>query len=119
VRRPAQADDVAQFAREWNAALALVLAGAALLFAAGHYLLGAISVGLSLTAFVARRNAMRRQGRGFYGAMGSDPVAPTEHEAASRMEGLTPSHAPSPIRPNDLRPRHHQSSKLDGASARP
>jgi hypothetical protein len=68
VNRPgAEAGDVAQFAREWNAALGLVLAGAALLFSAGHYVAGVIAIGLSVTAFLARRSAMRREGRGFYG----------------------------------------------------
>jgi hypothetical protein len=67
VRRPGATGDVAQFAREWNAALALVVAGAALLFASGYHLLGALTVGYGATAVAARWRAMRRQGRGFYG----------------------------------------------------
>jgi hypothetical protein len=57
----------AAFAREWNAAFALVLGLAALLFAAGHHLVAAIAVALAAAAVVARRGAMRRLGRGFYG----------------------------------------------------
>jgi hypothetical protein len=66
-RRGGEAGDVAWFAREWNAALALVLAGAALLLAAGDYLFAALAVGLGAVAVAARWRAMRRQGRGFYG----------------------------------------------------
>jgi hypothetical protein len=67
VRRLGARGDVAQFAREWNAALALVLAGAALLFASGSYLVGALAIAFGAAAAAARWRAMRRQGRGFYG----------------------------------------------------
>lgn len=59
--------DTGLFRREWNAAFGLVAAVAALLFAAGHHVAGAIAIGLGAAAFVARRSAMRKQGRGFYG----------------------------------------------------
>jgi hypothetical protein len=67
VRRPAPTGEAATFAREWNAAFALVIGLAALLFASGHYTLGALALGLAAIAFLARRRAMRRLGRGFYG----------------------------------------------------
>ena len=60
-------DPAGAFAREWNFAFGLVAAIAALLFASGHHLLGAIVIGLGATAFFARRSAMRRHNRGFYG----------------------------------------------------
>jgi hypothetical protein len=59
--------DTARFAREWNFALLLVLVVAGLLFATSHAAAGAIAVGLGAAALVARWNAMRKQGRGFYG----------------------------------------------------
>ena len=61
------ADPAGAFAREWNFAFGLIVAIAALLFVNGHHVLGSIVVGLGATAFVARRSAMRRQNRGFYG----------------------------------------------------
>jgi hypothetical protein len=66
VRRHPPADEVATFAREWNAALALVLVIAALLVAAGHYLLAVVAVALAAAAVVARWTATRHQSRGFY-----------------------------------------------------
>jgi hypothetical protein len=57
----------ARFAREWNLAFGLVAAGGALLLAFGHSVAGALAIGLGVAAFVARRKAMRREGRGFYG----------------------------------------------------
>jgi hypothetical protein len=59
--------DVAQFAREWNFAFGLVVAVDALLFVNGRLWLGSIAIGLGVAAFVLRRRAMRREGRGFYG----------------------------------------------------
>jgi hypothetical protein len=67
MRRPEPTSEVAAFAREWNAAFALVVLIAALLFASGHYAAGAVALGLAAIAFLARRRAMRRLGRGFYG----------------------------------------------------
>jgi hypothetical protein len=67
VRRNRPADPAGAFAREWNFAFGLIVAIAALLFVNGHHLLGAIAIGLGATAFIARRSAMRRQNRGFYG----------------------------------------------------
>ena len=61
------ADPAGAFAREWNFAFGLIVAIAALLFVNGHHVLGSIVIGLGATAFVARRSAMRRQNRGFYG----------------------------------------------------
>ena len=55
------------FAREWNAALALVAAVAAILLATGHVIAGAGAIGFGAAAMVARWSAMRRQNRGFYG----------------------------------------------------
>ena len=55
------------FAREWNAALALVAAVAAILLATGHVVAGAGAIGFGAAAIVARWTAMRRQNRGFYG----------------------------------------------------
>lgn len=57
----------ARFAREWNAAFALVAVMAALLLAAGYVVAGLAIAGLCVAAVLARRTAMRRQGRGFYG----------------------------------------------------
>ena len=57
----------ALFRREWNVAFGLVAAMAALLLAAGHNIAGAIAIGLCAAAFGLRRNAMRKQDRGFYG----------------------------------------------------
>ena len=59
--------DTALFRREWNLAFALVAGAAVLLFAGGHTLAGAITVGLGAVAFVARWCAMRKANRGFYG----------------------------------------------------
>ena len=55
------------FVREWNAALALVAAVAAILLATGHVVAGAGAIGFGAAAIVARWTAMRRQYRGFYG----------------------------------------------------
>ena len=55
------------FVREWNAALALVAAVAAILLATGHVVAGAGAIGFGAAAIVARWTAMRRQNRGFYG----------------------------------------------------
>jgi hypothetical protein len=55
------------FAREWNAALALVLVVAAILFASGHALAAAGAVAFAALGVIARWMAMRRQNRGFYG----------------------------------------------------
>jgi hypothetical protein len=55
------------FAREWNAALALVLVVAAILFGSGHVVAGAGAIGFGAAAIVARWTAMRRQNRSFYG----------------------------------------------------
>lgn len=55
------------FAREWNAALALVLVAAAILLASGHALAAAGAVAFAALAVIARWTAMRRQNRGFYG----------------------------------------------------
>ena len=60
-------DPAGAFAREWNFAFGLIVAIAALLFVNGHHVLGSIVVGLGATAFIARRRAMRRQNRSFYG----------------------------------------------------
>ena len=67
MRRRLPEGEVATFAREWNAAFALVVLIAALLFASGHDTLGALALGLAAIALLARRRAMRRLGRGFYG----------------------------------------------------
>jgi hypothetical protein len=67
VRRNGPADPAGAFAREWNFAFGLIVAIAALLFVNAHHVLGSIVIGLGATAFVARRSAMRRQNRGFYG----------------------------------------------------
>lgn len=55
------------FAREWNAALALVLAAAAVLLATGHALAAAGTIAFAALAVIARWTAMRRQNRSFYG----------------------------------------------------
>ena len=55
------------FAREWNAALALVLVVAAILFASGQTLAAAGAVAFAALGVIARWTAMRRQNRGFYG----------------------------------------------------
>ena len=67
MRREGQAGDAAAFRREWNFALLLVLVVAGVLFAASHTAAAVIAVGLGAAALVARWNAMRKQGRGFYG----------------------------------------------------
>ena len=45
----------------------LLAAAAGLLFAAGYTIAGAIAFGLCAGGYAARRRAMRKQGRGFYG----------------------------------------------------
>jgi len=55
------------FAREWNAALALVLVAAAILLASGHTVAAAGALALAVLAMIARWIAMRRQNRSFYG----------------------------------------------------
>ena len=55
------------FAREWNAALALVLAAAAILLATGYALAAVGAAVFAVMAVIARWTAMRRQNRGFYG----------------------------------------------------
>jgi hypothetical protein len=67
VRGQGRTSDTARFAREWNFALLLVLVVAGLLFATSHAAAGAIAVGLGAAALLARWNAMRKQGRSFYG----------------------------------------------------
>ncbi len=67
MRRDGLTGETARFAREWNFAFGLVAAVAALLFASGHAIAGAVVIGLGAAAFVVRRSAMRKQGRGFYG----------------------------------------------------
>lgn len=61
------AGGTAQFAREWTFAFLLVVAGAALLLAAGHTGLGVAVAALCVAGYAARRSAMRKQGRGFFG----------------------------------------------------
>jgi hypothetical protein len=58
---------VTLFAREWNAALALVLLAAAILFARGYELAAAGAFASAALAVLARWSAIRRQNRGFYG----------------------------------------------------
>jgi hypothetical protein len=58
---------VTTFAREWNAALTLVVLAATILFATDHFLAGAAAVAFGAVAIVARWAAMRRQNFGFYG----------------------------------------------------
>jgi hypothetical protein len=55
------------FVREWNAALALVLVAAAILFASGHALAAVGAIAFGALAVIARWTVMRRQNRGFYG----------------------------------------------------
>jgi hypothetical protein len=55
------------FAREWNAALALVLAAAGILFASGYAWAAAGAIAFGAAAVIARWTAMRRQNRSFYG----------------------------------------------------
>lgn len=57
----------AAFRREWNFAFGLVAAAACLLSASGHGVAGVIAFALCAAAYAARRRAMRREGRGFYG----------------------------------------------------
>jgi hypothetical protein len=57
---------VTTFAREWNAALALVLLTATILFATDHVLAGAPAVAFGTVAIVARWTAMQRQNLSFY-----------------------------------------------------
>jgi hypothetical protein len=67
MRRERLPGDAASFRREWNVAFGLVAAAAALLFAAGRTVAGAIAIGLGAVALVARWSAMRKANRGFYG----------------------------------------------------
>jgi hypothetical protein len=67
VRREGLTGETASFAREWNAAFGLVALAAGLLFASCHSIAGALALGRCAAAFLARRGAMRRQNRGFYG----------------------------------------------------
>ena len=55
------------FAREWNAALALVAAAAAILLATGHAVAAGGAIAFGAVAIFARWSAMRKQNRGFYG----------------------------------------------------
>lgn len=57
----------AAFRREWNFAFGLVAAAACLLLASGHSAASVIAFALCAAAYAARRRAMRKQGRGFYG----------------------------------------------------
>jgi hypothetical protein len=57
---------VTTFAREWNAALTLVVLAATILFATDHVLAGAAAVAFGAVAIVARWTAMRRQNLSFY-----------------------------------------------------
>jgi hypothetical protein len=63
----AVSSDNARFAREWNVAFLLVAAVGGLLLAVGRTAAGAIAFALCAAAVLARRSAMRRQRRGFYG----------------------------------------------------
>jgi hypothetical protein len=58
---------IAAFRREWNFACGLVAAAACLLLASGHSAAGVIALALCAAAYAARRRAMRKQGKGFYG----------------------------------------------------
>jgi hypothetical protein len=58
---------VTSFAREWNAALALVALAAGILLATGHAVAAACTIAFGAVAIFARWSAMRKQGRGFYG----------------------------------------------------
>jgi hypothetical protein len=58
---------VTSFAREWNAALALVVLAAGILLATGHAVAAACTIAFGAVAIFARWSAMRKQGRGFYG----------------------------------------------------
>ena len=55
------------FAREWNAALALVATAAAILLATGHAVAAGGAIAFGAVAIFARWSAMREQNRGFYG----------------------------------------------------
>jgi hypothetical protein len=57
----------ASFRREWNFAFGLLAAAAGLLFAAGYNIAGAIAFALCAGGYAARRRAMRKKNRGFYG----------------------------------------------------
>ena len=57
----------ATFRREWNFAFGLLAAAAGLLFAAGYNIAGAIAFVLCAGGYAARRRAMRKQNRAFYG----------------------------------------------------
>jgi hypothetical protein len=58
---------VTSFAREWNAALAVVVLAAGILLATGHTIAAACTIAFGAVAIFARWSAMRKQGRGFYG----------------------------------------------------
>jgi len=58
---------VTSFAREWNAALALVALAAGILLATGHAVAAGGALAFGAVAIFARWSAMRRQNRGFYG----------------------------------------------------
>ncbi len=72
------AGGTARFAREWNAAFALVAAAAALLIASGRVVAGVAVTALCVAAVLARAVTMRRQGRGFYGRQLSCRVSPRQ-----------------------------------------
>ena len=55
------------FAREWNAALAVVVLAGGGLLATGHTIAAACTIAFGAVAIFARWSAMRKQGRGFYG----------------------------------------------------
>ena len=55
------------FAREWTAALMLVVLAACILLATGHAIAAGGAIAFGAVAIVARWTAMRRQNRGFYG----------------------------------------------------
>jgi hypothetical protein len=58
---------VTSFAREWNAALALVVLAAGILLATGHTMAAAGAIAFGAAAIFARWSAMRKQNRSFYG----------------------------------------------------
>ena len=63
----ARQGDTGLFRREWTFAFGLLAAAAGLLFAAGYNIAGAVAFALCAGGYAARRRAMRKQGRGFYG----------------------------------------------------
>jgi hypothetical protein len=58
---------VTPFAREWNAALAVVVFVAGGLLATGHIIAAVGAIAFGAVAIFARWSAMRKQGRSFYG----------------------------------------------------